>query len=515
MNSKLLYLTLSLGLFTGCDDFLDVQPVGKLIPTQVEEFENILNNPKIVENYYFVNNNGGSFLGNLGDNVYISENSATYDYTNLHPALDRYAAYTFKQPYMDPLNPDYFWDMGIYYSAGLFNNVIEGVNSVDGKSEYSKQIIAQATAGRAWGYLTAGLLYGPMYDPNGANDTKTIPYRLAGDPTVGNPGLSTTAELFDQVWEDIAYALENAPENVANPCRFNKAAVQALAAYYYMFKRDWENMYKYADMAWNSSLKNNGKVDNMIYNMKDFYYRQDSQAHPHEGTDAEVELELLGPDNLLIQTTNREILMYRKAPNGLADYPSEEFLGLFDQDKDLRYKLFALKALGFSQKVGNEMVDDGVVTKYYRGNKTLMTEGFSHPELLLMRAEAAARLGKKSQALADLNLLRKYRYDATKGSTDLANGSAMSDDELLNEVLTERRRELPSASFQRVLDLKRYILDAGKPWCKQTIEHKVGDKTFSGAVNSDLFILPVGNFAIRYNPQWGLQMDERPWNPKG
>ena len=87
-----------------------------------------------------------------------------------------------------------------------------------------------------------------------------------------------------------------------------------------------------------------------------------------------------------------------------------------------------------------------------------MTQGFSYPELLLMRAEAYARNSRKTEALSDLNTLRKYRYDNTQGSTDLPNGAALTEDQLLEEILKERRRELPIATFQRVLDLKRLAL---------------------------------------------------------
>ena len=39
---KLKYLPLiSILALASCDDYLDVKPMGKLIPTQVEEFENI------------------------------------------------------------------------------------------------------------------------------------------------------------------------------------------------------------------------------------------------------------------------------------------------------------------------------------------------------------------------------------------------------------------------------------------------------------------------------------------
>ena len=94
MKAKLLTISLMVGLFMGCHDFLDVKPVGKLIPTEVEEFENILNNTYTVD-WYYMDNNKGTLLASLGDNLQISENSANYNYTATHPNINRYAAYTF------------------------------------------------------------------------------------------------------------------------------------------------------------------------------------------------------------------------------------------------------------------------------------------------------------------------------------------------------------------------------------------------------------------------------------
>ena len=44
---KIIYslsLCLLSGIFVSCGDFLDVKPVGKMIPTEIEEYENLLNN---------------------------------------------------------------------------------------------------------------------------------------------------------------------------------------------------------------------------------------------------------------------------------------------------------------------------------------------------------------------------------------------------------------------------------------------------------------------------------------
>lgn len=493
-----------------CNKFLDVKPVGRLIPTKVEELENLLNHTKTLD-YHFIDNNRGNFYAFLGDNHRISENQATYLYGNTHPNVDRLAAYKFKQPYLNPNNPHYTWEWGIYRAVGVFNNVIDGIESLgESNSDLGKTVTAQAKAGRAWSYLVGTLGYGPMYDPASANDTKVLPFRTSGDPSAPNPDLSTTAELMDLIEADLEAALD-APVNVGNPSRASLHAVYGLRALFYMYKRDWPAMRDNATEAWNQAVASKGGVDQLIYDYNEFSYLPDPGASPTPGTDVEVVLELQGPDQNLGQSYHRENMFYRMAPSGTGAYPSTDFLDNFDRDTDRRYQLFALRALGYSTRVGNVEHDDGIVVNYYRGSKMTPNQGITYPELLLMKAEANARLNDLSQALADLNLLRRYRYSGA--NTDLPGGASMSQDQLITEILNERRRELPIGTFQRTLDLKRLALDVGKPWSKSEISHQIGSQTYSAPINSDYFTLPISNNIILHNPHWGLPLDTRPYNP--
>lgn len=499
-------------LASSCKKFLDVKPVGKLIPEKAEELENLLNNSSTLD-YHFIDNNRGSYYALLGDNFQISENQAKYSYVSTHPNIDRYAAYTFYQPYENPRNPQYAWDWGIYRALGLFNNVIEGVKTLPGAadSELGKRITAQAKAGRAWSMMVGTLGYGPMFDPSGQNNTKVLPYRTSANPNDPNPDLSTTAQAFELIEKDLKDALAATPDNVGNPSRANTSAVHALLAQFYMYKRDWAKMSEHTKEAWTRSLAVKGGMDNMIYNLNAFSYKPNPNASPTPGTDVEVVLELQGPDLLLGQADNRENLFFRLAPSGTSHYPSQEFLDLFDKTTDRRYKLFALKALGYSTTVGGVKYDDGIVTRYYRDSKMQGSQGITYPELLLMKAEASARLNDLGGALADLNLLRKYRYSGA--ITDLVNGGTLGQDALLFEILKERRREMPIGTFQRVFDIKRYAFDTGKPWSKTSITHTIGAKVYKGDVNNTYFTMRISNNVIQLNPQWGLTPWEGTYDP--
>jgi hypothetical protein len=502
-------------LTSSCDDFLDVAPVGRLIPTKVTEVENLLNNTNTID-FQFLDNNRGCFYAYLGDNLSISEIQTEYTYVSTHPNIDRYAAYTFYLPYTNPLTTHYFWSWGIYRSVGIFNNTIgaiAGLPASEHDSEYAKGVIAQAKAARAWIYLTGGLVYGPAYNPGGDNSARVLPYRITESPLATNPDLSTTAELFDLVLQDLTDALD-APVNVGNPSRASKIAVYALHAQYYMYKRDWTNMLSFADQAWKLALETKGSADNLIYNFNDFEYNELQGSYP-EGTDPEANWSIrhTGGDVLFSQSSGRENLLYRISPAGSGSYPSDDYIALFDVNNDLRYKLFMLKTLGTSATVGGVTYDDGIKLRYYRGSKLLINEGLTYPDLLLMRAEAYARTNDLTKALADLNTLRQYRYDNSQ-STDLSDGSSLNADQLLFEILKERRREQPIESYQRTLDLKRYVHDTGKPWSKTSITHYIGSREYTAPIDNAHYTLPIDNVVIAFNPHWGLTPNLTPYIPR-
>ncbi|TDS08886.1 RagB/SusD family nutrient uptake outer membrane protein [Sphingobacterium paludis] len=498
-------------LHVSCKEFLDVKPVGRLIPSQVEDFENILNSSTTLD-YHFFDNNRGSSYAFLGDNFTISDNQARFLYVSTHPNIDRYAAFTFYRPYLDPNKPQYTWEWGIYSAVGLFNTVISGVAELKAtETELGKTVVAQAKAGRAWSYMVATMGYGPIYDPNGDNSAKVLPFRVSADPSSANPQLSTTRELFDLIEEDLQAALD-APAQVSNPSRADKTAVYGLRAMFYMYKRDWAAVVQNANEAWELAIAQKGGPDGLIYDYNTFSYNVRTGASPPPGVDVEVSSELVGPDQNLQQTYHRENLFYRIAPQGTEAYPSDDFLDNFDKENDRRYQLFALKSLGYNTKQGVNTYSDGVVIKYYKGAKMNINQGLTYPELILMRAEANARLNNLPEALADINLLRKYRYSGN--NRELANGTELNQDQLLQEILNERRRELPIESFQRTFDIKRLALDTGKPWCKSTVVHRIGDREYTAPVNNEFFSLPISNIIIQFNPQWGLPLDNRPYLPK-
>lgn len=501
------YIILFAAVFgmSSCKRYLDVKPKGKLIPSSVADYDHLLDNTSTVE-LNFLDGNKGSLLADLGDNLEMSEGQGKVGFVlSSHPNVERYYAYIFRQPYKNPNLDDQFWSagsQGMYPQVSYFNNVIQGIRGIGQKTPeeeaLAKTSVAQALVARAWCYFNANMIYGPVYKPGADNSTKTIPYLVDGDINTPIPNLSTSSEVATRVLNELHEALPDLPVRSTWPSRANKATGYAMLAYYHLFTQKFDSVVYYADLAWASA----GGPANVLYD-----YNKIKLADPARPL---TSLLLTSQDGFINLVNSREMLFYRATEKdaGLAaalSYPSAELLALYDPAADLRFSLFYLNAPGYKTTIGGGY-DDGMRISNYRSRKMKMTDGFSWPEILLMRAEGYARTNRPGLAIADLNTLRQYRFKT--GTPQLTTGTP---DEVIQWVLEERRRELPIGGFKRFLDLKRFTLDHGKPWSKSQITHTIADQTYKGTIDSKDFIVPISNVVLRFNPNWGIPLETRPY----
>lgn len=484
-----------------CNDFLDVKPVGTLIPTKTSQYEGLLNDYTNTMNYFMVDDYNFCPYAFKGDNVEAGE-------AHLKGALkpgggqnNLYACYLFYEQDMDPEGVPVEWSKGLWKPVSIYNNVIDGVEGLKDNSSYGKGVIAQAKVARAWLYLNATFCYGPMWNPAGPNDTPVLPIRTSGDPNVANGPLATTSQLLDFIKSDLDYACENIPENVSNNCRAGKAAAFALRAEYHMYRQEWKEMAADAAKAWEYAVKNAGGVDNMFYNYNNFSYTGTPAKDPN--VDPRTTQKITSTELNYKSSLSKENLLYRPGPQMnfyMRWYPSEEFVECFDKTADLRYATFMLKDEAYAARVNGDVVDDGYRFFDVRHDFLCNSIGLTYPMLLLLKAEAEARTGNAA-ALASLNTFRKYRYAA--GTPEL---TALAGDALVHEVIKDRRREQGLLDFHRVLDLKRYFYDNGKPWRKDKVVHKgIGGKTYEHPLNGPRFnSYQIDNVTRGFNPDWNL-----------
>lgn len=458
-------------VMASCDDFLDVKPKGKLIPETVTDYDNLLNYSGI-SGRSFTDNNQGSFIPYLTDDLKMSE--AMEKFFSTHPNIDRYNAFVFSKPYKNQTRPDGIWDQSfknIMYLNVIIKDIDATVKTKDDE-KFAGIVKSQALLARAWHYFNMVHVYGPVYNPNSDNSSKVFP--LVTDPDIGSkiPDLATTKEVFKFVLNDVYAALPTLPEKVKHPSRASTKAGYAMLANIHMFTQQWDSVAYYSEKAW-------AGVGNL------YDYNKFSFDKPED------------PDNVKVigierRADNKENLFYRFSINnaGVNDsYVSDELVQIFTPE-DLRFKYF------YRERNGKE--DDKEIQQQFQANKFFPTTGFSHPEVLLMRAEAYARTNQRQKAIDDLNILRKYRYET--GTAELTLGS-LSQDEVTKLVLDERRKELAFRTLKRFLDLKRFSLEVGKPWHKDKVIHTIGATQYEGTI-ADKFQLKIPKVIEEYNKHW-------------
>ncbi len=504
-------INLILALFiTSCSGFLDVKPAGMLIPGKgdISAFDRLLNNQATI-NFVYLDNGGISLIPFLCDDVEMSDIQADFAWYNGRQDMQCYFAYVFKKPYGNPNLHDFFWNMGTYRAVQYFNSCIDGINGIRTPEveKEADEIIAQATVARAWSLFMTALGYGPAYRPGGDNSTKTIPYRTSSDPNSPMEDLSSMEDIFKRVAGDIHSQMKNLPDIPSFNTRFGKVQAYAFLSYYHLFTAKYDSVAFYADKSLALAASGAGGMDNLFYDMNKFSWADPSVAQDRDNRNVSSIKTSQGSASLSA-TYNMENCLYRScAQMRLGDtYPSKELLDLFDSSTDLRCEYFFFEYLGYKTVQNGVTYDDGRRILNYQ-SKLERTSGYTYPEILLMRAEGRARTHDLSGALADLNYLRKLRHKT--GTPEL---QISGEDNIIKEIIDERRRELSTASTKRFFDLKRFTNEIGKPWAKEQITHVIHDKPYSAKVNSDFFILPIRNEVLRWNPQWGVPFDNTPWS---
>jgi hypothetical protein len=129
----------------------------------------------------------------------------------------------------------------------------------------------------------------------------------------------------------------------------------------------------------------------------------------------------------------------------------------------------------------------------YAGYPDREAVGLTVNETMLIKAECLARAGKKDEAVAILNQIRKFRFKPA----DYVDLTAASADEALQLVVNERRREF-FGSGMRWFDQRRLNKD---PMFVQTVTRVFNGNTYKLEPNSNSYVFPLANLLISQSPE--------------
>ena len=232
---KIAYILLAALGLASCN-YLEIEPVGKVIPHKTSEYRALL-----TEGYSrFPYTSSKAYTGLLSDEVGMFHEGNFFDSSDAialsYNYTWQYETQMWEYPYQ-------------YYYRAAFqaNAVIDGVaDADDDSSEDKRQILGEAYAMRAYAHFDRVNLYGKPYDPQTASTDRGVPLSTYIDieqkyrPT-------NVAAVYRQIVEDIEAAertmtLEKQESPTLN-YRFSLDALAAFKARVMLYMRNWQAAY--------------------------------------------------------------------------------------------------------------------------------------------------------------------------------------------------------------------------------------------------------------------------------
>lgn len=434
-------------LLTGCDKYLDIVPVGQVIPGSSKEYRALLNSAYSTFPIHkeLLIMRGVQVLPVI-DDFGLSGFPA---YRNIYTWNDASDS--------DGRTVEYHYDS--FYKVIFYTNEIitNGPNGEEDAEESLNQIIGEAYLLRAYCYFELANMYGPKYS-DAARDTKVVPINLLIDTEQVLPR-STLGEIYDQIEKDLAEAEKlisvdtwTQPED---GYKISKEVLHGIASRIALYKGDWKRAISEAEKALKVSRE-----------LEDF-----------NDENSEMPTLYTSKENIwaLEQIWGYSIRDYSMAhPDFYAKYA----------EGDLRAtKYFAEQ---FDWMTG--AVFDACAKFPKKDNRCSIRRS----ELFLNAAEAAARLGQADVARKYMKELLPKRYTPEALTTVEGELSALSGEALVNWIFEERLKEF-AVEGHEWYDYKRTTQPA--------LSKEIEGKTFNLKQGDARYVLMIPQSARKANPK--------------
>ncbi len=401
-------------LLTSCEGFLDEVDQDKLIPEKPEHYAALLLNEFNAEFPIF-------------DNIeYMTDNMSEISSMTSEQKADPKSTYTWQREIEldedgEKIYVNQAWQ-DIYEDIAITNYVIELIDESDGEQEDKDYVKGEAYFIRAFSYFNLLNLYGIPYNESTANTDLGVPLRtdLSVEAVYYR---NTVAECYEQIEQDLNNAISliessQIEKSIWHP---DTSACNLLMSRIMLYQEKWQEAIDYA-----SKVIDNESLARMT----------SSQSFITENN-AEVLYSFY--------TVSPILMLYSSGTtfNSFAYYASDELYNLYDTLDIRKEAFFAIQEIGPN--------DYPHTTKYSSGTYTdLGYANFRVAEAYLNRAEAYAKLNQPADAISDMEVLLSKRYTNTSGIV-----YPSETDEVLDFVLTERRKELCFEEHHRWFDLRR------------------------------------------------------------
>lgn len=368
-------------------------------------------------------------------------------------------------------------DWNVSYSQVFNANlVLEGLDKIEhGSSDLQafNDLKGRAYFYRAFAFFNIAQIFAPAYDSAKANTELGIPIILSADVNLPTTR-SSVKETYEQMFADLSEAqrLLNVQIPVTNKNRPSKPACLALKARIYLSVRAYDKAGAYADSCLQlySNLVNFNTVPSSAtrYTPFNFLNNPEVMYNSYQNSSTAMSGQILGDLSTSTQT-NIDSGLYRSYSTN-----------------DLRKTIFSHTTSAGTTRLNGS----------YAGNYQPFS-GLATNEIFLIRAECFARSGNTNLAMADLNKVLINRWKTNSFIPFTASNSSNA----LNQILTERRKELPFSSV-RWSDLRRL----NKEGYNITLTRVLNGQTYTLLPNDARYTLPIPLNVIRLA---GIQQNKR------
>lgn len=398
-----LLLVIAAATLVACDDFLDITPTGKVIAKTGEEYRALLT----YEYKYFAKDR---YMTTLRTDELLMDPVKTSG-TDKDAYLD---LWRWKDEAPSPTTSYFSWRT-YYHTIYIANYVIEHQDEItQATAAEVDQLVGESYMLRAYSHFLLVNLYAEPYTHCTPATTRGVPMQLKADVNA-IPGSSSVEAVYQQILNDIDEAekhLNVTTWDKGKNYRFNRLSAQALRARTFLYMGQWQDALKAAKAV--------------------------IAGHPA--------LEDLTASTAILpnsyQSVGNLVALERFSSNlyTAINMPSPDFIKLYRSGDQRRTKFY-------------KRVTSSTYSLLKGGNDELASS-FRTAELYLTAAEAYARLDSTDKAIACLTPLMEKRLNQSALQTTLELINGMTQEELIQEILDERAREL-AFEGHRWFDLRR------------------------------------------------------------
>ena len=475
MKLKYYILTIStLMLAASCEKYTDITPKGVSMLENTTELEMLLNceyygdessdTKNLVQGCIYAYSN----IPNTINQAQLSRSAIIF--SRDETKMDRYAELT-------PSDNEY--NAWFNYVGKIANPIIQKVDESNGEERLKKQIKAEAYCMRAWAEFLAVNKFAKGYNPSTADKDGGVAY-LKEDWDILQPTLKeTVADVYKMCLEDVdaAINLGSLPAIPVNKCRWGLGAAYALKAYLCANMQQWDEVINAADQALAVNKKQADYYSQEYTKITTGYFAGGTYPCVNRPRITCCE-DYFTSDGYVMGLVTNEFAASIEPGNYVTNRVTSVEM-MYD------YYMTGADAFGLGMQGACYVYDFDYGWNFY---------GFTVSQMYLLKSEAAIHKNNLDEAMRCLDQVRQYRIDPSVYAPKT--GAVTNATEAMAALKATARAE-NVFSYWLFVDQKRWNQVAG--W-EDTLSTLIGDKTYTLAPNSKMWIFPFPKNVVNANP---------------